>query len=115
MRHYGHLINDSVGFMPVPFSVFGSTVLRVAKLLKGIAKRQKQEEVWDNLRRTTNLNPMATALQHSYANQPLFLVCLLQYHAKIIPWGHKTADFVALGFGNQESDEDEDEDDHEWE
>ena len=33
----------------------------------------------------------------------------------IIPWGHKTADFVALGFGNQESDEDEDEDDHKWE
>ena len=49
MRDYGHLINDSVGCMPVPFSVFGSTVL-----LKGIAKRQKQEEVWDNLWRTTN-------------------------------------------------------------
>jgi len=32
-------------------------------------------------------------------------------HAKFIPWGHKTADFVALGF--QESDEDEDEEDHE--
>ena len=62
MRHYGHLINDSVSFMPVPFSVFGSTVPRVAELLKGIAKRQKQEEVWDNLGRTTNLNPMATAL-----------------------------------------------------
>ena len=42
--------------MPVPFSVFGSTVPRVAKQLKGIAKRQKQEEVWDNLGRTTNLN-----------------------------------------------------------
>ena len=32
-------------------------------------------------------------------------------HANIIPWGHKTADFVALGF--QDSDEDEDEEDHE--
>ena len=108
MRHYGHLINDSVSFMPVPFSVFGSTVPRVAKLLKGIAKRQKQEEVWDNLGRTTNLNPMATALQYSYANLSLLFA---RYHAKIIPWGHKTADFVALGF--QDSDEDEDEDDHE--
>ena len=39
MRHYGHLINDSVGFMPVPFSVFGSTVPRVTKFLKGIATR----------------------------------------------------------------------------
>ena len=112
MRHYGHLINDSVSFMPVPFSVFGSTVPRVAKLLKGIAKRQKQEEVWDNLGRTTNLNPMATALQYSYAN--LSLLFARYHHAKIIPWwGHKTADFVALGF--QDSDEDEDEDDHEWE
>ena len=83
---------------------------RVAKLLKGIAKRQKQEEeVWDNLGRTTNLNPMATALQYSYAS--LSPVCSLRYHAKIIPWGHKTADFVALGF--QDNDEDEDEDDHE--
>ena len=108
MRHYGHLINDSVSFMPVPFSVFGSTVPRVAKLLKGIAKRQKQEEVWDNLGRTTNLNPMATALQYSYANLSLLFA---RYHAKIIPWGHKTADFVALGF--QDSDEDEDEEDHE--
>jgi hypothetical protein len=38
-------------------------------------------------------------------------VLFARYHAKIIPWGHKTADFVALGF--QDSDEDEDEDDHE--
>jgi hypothetical protein len=53
---------------------------------------------------------MATALQYSYANLSLLFTC---YHAKSIPWGHKTADFVALGFGNQESDEDEDEDDHE--
>ena len=35
---------------------------------------------------------------------------VVQY-AKIIPWGHKTAGFVALGF--QDSDEDEDEEDHE--
>ena len=110
MCNYGHLINDSVGFMPVPFSVLGSTVPRVAKLLKGIAKRQKQEEVWDNLGRTTNLNPMATAPQYSYANLSLLFA---RYHAKIIPWGHKTAGIVALGFGIQESEEDEDEDGHE--
>jgi hypothetical protein len=56
---------------------------RVAKLLKGIAKRQKQEEVWDNLRgTTTNLNPMSTALQYSYANLSLLFA---RYHAKIIP------------------------------
>ena len=57
MRHYGHLINDSrLASCRYRFlSVFGSTVPRVAKLLlKGIAKRQKQEEVWDNLGRTTN-------------------------------------------------------------
>ena len=65
MRQYGHLVNESVGFMAVPF---GSTVPRVAKLLKGMmAKRQKQDEVWDSLGRTTNLNPMATCLQFSYA------------------------------------------------
>ena len=52
------------------------------------------------------------AVLYSYANLSLLFA---RYHAKIIPWGHKTADFVALGFGNQESDEDEDEDDHEWE
>ena len=45
MRQYGHLVNESVGFMAVPFSAFGSTVPRVAKLLKGMAKRQKQDEV----------------------------------------------------------------------
>ena len=65
--------------------------------------------MWDNLGRRTNLNPMATALQYSYANLSLLFA---RYHAKIIPWGHKTADFfVALGF--QDSDEDEDEEDHE--
>ena len=46
--------------------------------------------------------------QYSYANLSLLFA---RYHAKIIPWGHKTADFVALGF--QDSDEDEDEEDHE--
>ena len=49
-----------------------------------------------------------TVLLYSYANLSLLFA---RYHAKIIPWGHKTADFVALGF--QDSDEDEDEDDHE--
>ena len=64
MRQYGHLVNESVGFMAVPFSAFGSTMPRVAKkLLKGMAKRQKQDEVWDSLGRTTNLNPMATCLR----------------------------------------------------
>ena len=58
--------------------------------MKGISKQQKQEEVWDNLGRTTNLNPMAAALQYSYANLSLLFA---HYHAKIIPWGHKTADF----------------------
>ena len=53
--------------------------------------------------------------EHTYKLQlrrilnTLQLFCSL--HAKIIPLGHKTADFVALGF--QDSDEDEDEDDHE--
>jgi hypothetical protein len=55
---------------------------------------------------------MATALQYSYANLSLLFA---RYHAKFIPWDHKKADFVALGFGFQESDEDEDEDDHEEE
>ena len=37
-------VKESVGFMAVPFSAFGSTVPRVAKkLLKGMAKRQKQD------------------------------------------------------------------------
>ena len=50
-----------------------------------------------------------------YGTQSNLSLLFARYHAKIIPWGHKTVDFVALGFGNQESDEDEDEDDHEWE
>ena len=50
MRQYGHLVNESVGLMAVPLSAFGSTgtVPRVAKLLNGTAKGQKQDEVWDN-------------------------------------------------------------------
>ena len=71
MRQYGHLVNESVGFMAVPFSAFGSTAPRVAKLLKGVAKRQKQDEVWDSLGRTTNLNPMTACLQFSYAFSPV--------------------------------------------
>ena len=46
--------------------------------------RQKQEEVWDNLKRATNVNLMATALQYSYANLSLLFA---RYHAKIIPCG----------------------------
>ena len=41
MRQYGHLINESVGFMVVPISAFGSIVPRAANLLQGSAKRQK--------------------------------------------------------------------------
>ena len=105
MRKYGCLITDSVGFMPVSFSTFGSTTPRVAKLLKGIAKRQKIREVWDNLGRTTNLNPMATALQYSYANLSLLFA---RYHTKFIPWGHKNPDYVELGFEENEEENYED-------
>jgi hypothetical protein len=63
-------------------------------------ERQNQEEVWDNLGRTTNLNPMATALQYSYANLSLLFA---RHHAKSIPCGHNTVALVALGF--QDSDE----------
>jgi hypothetical protein len=99
--HYGHLINDSVGFMPVPFSAFGSTVPRVSKLFKGIAKRQKKEEVWDNLGRMTNLNP------------PTSFSCLLATTQKSYPLGPQNSELCSIiGFGNQESDEDENEDDH---
>ena len=108
MRQYGHLVNESVGFMAVPFSAFGSTVPRVAKLLKGMAKRQKQDEVWDSLGRTTNLNPMATCLQFSYANLSLLFA---RFHAKIIPWGHDSQDFVQLGFSGGEEDDYDEEDD----
>ena len=62
------LINDSVCYMAVKFSAFGSTVLRVPKL-------------WDNLGTTTNLNPMATDLQYPYANQSLLFA---RHHAKLI-------------------------------
>ena len=48
MCQYGHLVNDLIGLMAIPFSAFGSTVPRVAKLLKGMTKRQKQDEVWDS-------------------------------------------------------------------
>ena len=73
-----------------------------------MAKRQKQYEVWGSLGRTTNLNPMATCLQFSYANIPLVFA---RFHDKIIPWGHKSQDFVELGFfesDGEECDEDED-------
>ena len=81
---------------------------RIAKLLKGMAKRQKQDEVWDSLGRTTNLNPMKTCLQFSYANLSLLFA---RFHAKIIPLGHDSQDSVQLGFsGGEEDDYDEDDD-----
>ena len=94
--------------MAVPFSAFGSTVPRVAKLLKGMTKWEKQDEVWDSLGRTTNLNPMATCLaklgedQFSYANLSLLFA---RFHAKIIPWGHDSQDFVQLGFSDGDEDD----------
>ena len=97
-----------LGVQQVLYSEFGSTVPRVAKLLKGMAKRQKQDEVWDSLGRTTNLNPMATCLQYSYANLSLLLA---RFHAKIIPWGHGSQDFVELGFSGGEEDDNDEEDD----
>jgi len=93
MRQYGHLINESVGFMAVPFSAFGSTVPRVAKLLKGMAKRQKQDKVWDigedkKFKPDGNVPPVLI-----YANLSLLFD---RFHAKIIPWGPKSQNFVEL-------------------
>ena len=82
---------------------------RVAKLLKGMAKRQKQDEMWDSLGRTTNLNPMATCLQFSYATNLSLLFA--GFHAKIIPWGYDSQDFVQLGFSGGEEDDNDEEDD----
>ena len=71
-----------------------------------MAKRQKQDEVWDSLGRTTNLNTTATCLQFSYANLSLLFA---RFHAKIMHWGHDSQDFVQLGFsGGEEDDYDED-------
>ena len=55
------MVNESVGFMAVPFSVFGCTVpSKGCKALKRHGKTaEKQDEVWDSLGRTSNLNPMA--------------------------------------------------------
>ena len=111
MRQYGYLVIGSVGFMAVPFSAFGSTVPRVAKLLKGMAKRQKQDELWDSLGRTTNLNPMVTCLQFSYANQPFSPVrSLPRQNHTLGP--RDSQDFVQqLGFsGGEEEDYDEEND-----
>ena len=91
--------------MAIPFSTYGSTVPRVAKLLKGIAKRQKMGEVWDNVGRSTNLNPMATALQYSYAYLSLLFA---RYHTTFIPWDHKNPAFVDLGFDENDDENDED-------
>ena len=57
--------------------------------------------------RITNLNPMATCLQFSYAN---FSLLFAVFHAKIMPWGHKRQDLVELGF--YESDGEKDDEDH---
>ena len=79
-----------------------------------MAKRQKQDEVWDSLGRTTNLNPMATCLQFSYANLSLLFA---RFHAKIIPWGHGSQDFVKLGFFESDGEEEDyryDEEDDEF-
>jgi hypothetical protein len=57
----------------------------------------------------TNLNPIATALQYSYANLSLLFA---RYHAKrLIPWGHKIIWF-RIWFSRKRH-EDEFEDDHE--
>ena len=57
----------------------------------------------------TNLNPMATCLQFSYADLSLLFA---RFHTKTIPWDHKSQDFVELGFfesdGEEYDGEDED-------
>ena len=61
-----------------------------------MATWQKEDEVWDNLGTTTSLN---------------LALLFARFHAKIIPWGHDSQDFVQLGFSGGEEDEyDEDED-----
>ena len=42
MRQYGHLVNESVGFMAVPFSAFGSTV--PSKSSKALERHGKTAE-----------------------------------------------------------------------
>ena len=49
-------------------------------------------------------NPMATCLQFSYANLSLLFA---RFHAKIIPWGHDSQDFVELGFFENDGEEDD--------
>ena len=51
---------------------------------------------------------MATCLQFSYANLSLLFA---RFHAKIIPWGHDSRDFVQLGFSGGEEEDGYDEED----
>jgi len=67
---------------------------------------QKQDEVWDSLGRTTNLNPMAICPSFHMLT---FLSSLLDSTLKIIPWGHNSQDFVQLGFSGGEEDDEYDE------
>ena len=59
---------------------------------------------------TTILYPMATCHQFSYSNLSLLFA---RFHTRIIPWGHKSQDFVELGFYSTvyESDGEEDHED----
>ena len=43
-----------------------------------------------------------------YCNLPLLFA---RFHAKIIPWGHDSQDFVQLGFSGGEEDDYDEEDD----
>ena len=52
------------------------------------------------------LNPISTCLQFLYANLSLVFA---RFHAKIIPWGHNSQDFVQLGFSGGEEDDEYDE------
>ena len=47
-------------------------------------------------------------LQFSYANLSLLFA---RFHAKIIPWGHDSHDFVQLGLSDGEEDDYDEEDD----
>ena len=55
---------------------------------------------------------MATCLQFSYANLSLVFA---RFHAKIIPWGHDSQDFVELGFFESDGEEDDENDEDEEE
>ena len=50
------------------------------------------------------LNPISTCLQFLYANLSLVFA---RFHAKIIPWGHHSQDFVELGFFESDGEEED--------